>query len=297
MAKSLIESEFPIIEYAGADSVLQGLEAHTDLAVTSQLFVELGLDYVRGQLKDTDEPLPRIPPLRFRGGVRYQSGGFQTGGEVVVAAKQDRVFSTETETDGYQLLRLFAAYTFGPGGCLSHDHRATGQRDERAVPESPVAHQGPGPGNGTQFQAAVQRGVLKEARLRDARRCSFAARQAYNSLVPRDTLIDFFHDLAAARGDFLVYDDGFRSRTFTYLDVARAARGFAARLHDAGIRKGDKVIFFSENRPEWIVSLWGCLLQGIIVVPIDYRSSTDFLARVSRIVSAKLILTGRRFRR
>lgn len=30
-------------------------------------------------------------------------------------AKQDRVFSTETETDGYQLVRLFAAYTFASG--------------------------------------------------------------------------------------------------------------------------------------------------------------------------------------
>jgi long-chain acyl-CoA synthetase len=114
----------------------------------------------------------------------------------------------------------------------------------------------------------------------------------HNSLVRRDTLIDFFNDLATAHGDFLVYDDGFRSRTFSYADVASAARGFAARLHGAGIRKGDKVVFFSENRPEWVIALWGCLLQGIIVVPIDYRSSADFLARVSRIVSAKLILAG-----
>ncbi len=66
---------FPIIEYVGADSILQGFEAHTDLAITSRLFVELGLDYVRGTLKDSEEPLPRIPPLRFRGGLRYQHSG------------------------------------------------------------------------------------------------------------------------------------------------------------------------------------------------------------------------------
>jgi iron complex outermembrane receptor protein len=109
------EEAFPIIEYVGADSILQGFEAHTDLAITSQLFVELGADYVRGTLKDTDQPLPRIPPLRFRGGLRYQNSGFQAGGEVIAAAKQDRIFETETETDGYQLLRVFAAYTFGRG--------------------------------------------------------------------------------------------------------------------------------------------------------------------------------------
>jgi long-chain acyl-CoA synthetase len=110
--------------------------------------------------------------------------------------------------------------------------------------------------------------------------------------VVRGTLIDFFGDLAQARGDFLVYDDGFRSRSYTYADVARAARGFSARLHALGLRKGDKVVFWSENRPEWVVAFWGCLLGGVIVVPIDYRASPDFLARVSRIVSAKLVLIG-----
>jgi iron complex outermembrane receptor protein len=105
--------EFPIIEYVGADSVLHGIEAHGDFALTSQLFLEVGLDYVRGTLKDEDLPLPRIPPLRFRGGLRYQRNAFQAGGEITAAAKQDRIFSTETETGGYQLLELFASYSIG----------------------------------------------------------------------------------------------------------------------------------------------------------------------------------------
>jgi long-chain acyl-CoA synthetase len=110
--------------------------------------------------------------------------------------------------------------------------------------------------------------------------------------VRRDTLIDFFHDIASAKGDFIVHDDSFRTRTFTYADVGRAARAFAARLTAAGIVKGDKVVVFSENRPEWIVAFWGCLLIGVIVVPIDYRSSPDFLARVARIVDARVVLVG-----
>ena len=110
--------------------------------------------------------------------------------------------------------------------------------------------------------------------------------------MARDTLIDFFLDFSAARGNFLVYDDGFRSRSYTYKEIGRMARGFAARVHDAGLRKGDAVVFWSENRPEWIAAFWGCLLRGVVVVPIDYRSSPDFLIRVSRIVSAKLLLIG-----
>jgi long-chain acyl-CoA synthetase len=110
--------------------------------------------------------------------------------------------------------------------------------------------------------------------------------------VARDTLIDFFCDLSRARGDFLIYDDGFRSWSYTYEEVGRAARGFAARLHEFGIRKGDKVVLCAENRPEWIVTFWGCLLAGAIVVPVDYRASPDFLARVTLIVTARIILIG-----
>jgi long-chain acyl-CoA synthetase len=110
--------------------------------------------------------------------------------------------------------------------------------------------------------------------------------------MKRDTLVDFFRDLITIRGDFLVYDDGYRRRVHSYEEVGRAARGFAARLAAAGIRKGDKVVFWGENRPEWIACYWGCLISGIIVVPIDYRSSPDFVGRVSRLVNASLLLLG-----
>jgi iron complex outermembrane recepter protein len=112
------EEEFPVIEFSAADSLLQGVESHMDLGLTRTLFVELGLDYVRGEIKDSGVPLPRIPPLRFQGGLRYQRDTMQFGGELVSTAKQDRVFDTfgiEQPTDGYNLLRLFASYSFVTG--------------------------------------------------------------------------------------------------------------------------------------------------------------------------------------
>jgi long-chain acyl-CoA synthetase len=105
-------------------------------------------------------------------------------------------------------------------------------------------------------------------------------------------LIDYFNDLAKAKGEFLVYDDGFRARSYSYTAVGRAARGFASRLADAAIRKGDKVVFWSENRPEWLVAFWGCLLGGVVVVPIDYRASPEFLLRIAARVAARLVLVG-----
>jgi long-chain acyl-CoA synthetase len=110
--------------------------------------------------------------------------------------------------------------------------------------------------------------------------------------VRRETLIDFFSDIVGLRGEFLVFDDGYRHRAHTYEDVGRAARGFAARLARAGLKKGDKVIVWGENRPEWVACYWGCLLGGVIVVPIDYRSAPSFVARVRATVAAPIVLVG-----
>jgi long-chain acyl-CoA synthetase len=108
----------------------------------------------------------------------------------------------------------------------------------------------------------------------------------------RDTLLDFFDDLTRTTGQFLVYDDGFRTRQWTYTTVGQAARAFAARLRAEGYSREDKILLWGENRPEWIVAFWGALLSGIPVVPIDYRASAEFVARVQKIVSARLMLVG-----
>jgi long-chain acyl-CoA synthetase len=98
--------------------------------------------------------------------------------------------------------------------------------------------------------------------------------------------------LEQRRGEFIVYDDGYRVRRHSYADVTRASRGFAARLAKDGLKKGDKIILWGENRPEWLVVYWGAVLAGVIVVPIDFRSSPQFVARVRDIVQSRLIYCG-----
>ncbi len=110
--------------------------------------------------------------------------------------------------------------------------------------------------------------------------------------MPRETLLDFFADLANIEDEFLVWDDGYRTHSYSYGDVARGARRFAEKLRTQAIGKGAKLVFWSENRPEWVAALWGCLLEGAIAVPIDFLSSADFVKRVAGIVGASAILTG-----
>jgi acyl-CoA synthetase (AMP-forming)/AMP-acid ligase II len=113
--------------------------------------------------------------------------------------------------------------------------------------------------------------------------------------MTRRTLLDFFADVtggAARNAQFLAYDDGYRTWTWTYGELAAAARAFAARLRAHGVSAGQSILVWSENRPEWIAALWGALLEGVVVVPIDYRASADFMSRVAGIVDAKAIAIG-----
>jgi long-chain acyl-CoA synthetase len=109
---------------------------------------------------------------------------------------------------------------------------------------------------------------------------------------PRQTLIDLFAEFAESPVEFLQYDDGYRRWKYTYAQVGLAARHFAARLSEHNIHKGDKVIIWAENRPEWVVAFWGCVLAGVVVVPIDCRASFAFLRRVHKIVDSRMVLIG-----
>src|SRR5919197_6466021 len=114
--------------------------------------------------------------------------------------------------------------------------------------------------------------------------------------MSRRTLIEFLADVTSdprtARAEFLTFDDGYRTWSWSYADLVSAAQRFADRLHDAQIASGQHVAIWSENRPEWIAALWGALLQGVVLVPIDYRASPDFLRTVAGIVDAKAVLVG-----
>ena len=120
------ETELAFVEFVGADAMLQGIESHADFQLTRAFSAEAGLDFVRGSLQEGNLPLPRIPPLKFRGGLRYQRNALQVGGQVIAAASQDRVSTNETSTDGYTLLKLYGSYSFNGRGAV---HTLTARLD------------------------------------------------------------------------------------------------------------------------------------------------------------------------
>jgi len=111
--------------------------------------------------------------------------------------------------------------------------------------------------------------------------------------APRwQNLGQLFEEFSSSSTEYLQYDSGSRSWKYSYAQVRCAATHFAARLKENDIRKGDKVLFWSENRPEWVAAFWGCILAGVVVVPIDYRASTHFVRHIHKIIDARVLLVG-----
>ena len=108
------------------------------------------------------------------------------------------------------------------------------------------------------------------------------------------SLVDFVSQYAARGSEIAVrYRRGYRMETWTYGRIAQDANRVARELEFRGIAKGDAVLLWGENSPEWIIAFFGCLLRGAVTVPIDHGSTAEFASRVTREVNAKLIFRSR----
>src|ERR1039457_3058376 len=100
------------------------------------------------------------------------------------------------------------------------------------------------------------------------------------------TLLDDFRRFD--RGIAVVHYQGIRRRVTTYGEIARLAGRFAALLAKEEIGPGDRVLLWAENSAEWMAAFYGCLLRGVVAVPLDANGTADFAARVEADVRPKL---------
>src|SRR5437660_224643 len=110
-----------------------------------------------------------------------------------------------------------------------------------------------------------------------------------------ESLAEFFLDNFRAHQGECAYRQhrGYRMASFTYGEVLDVAARFAAELDGRSIVKGDRVMLWGANSAEWVATFVGCVLRGVVVVPMDDAASPDFAERVTRQVDAKLLVVSR----
>ena len=106
-----VEGPLPVLQWRQAEALYQGFEfeASADLG-----FAELVADasWVDAKLTDTNEYVPRIPPLNGQVRLDAHLGRIHVAPRMRWAAQMDRLYPGETVTDGYTLFDVTASWVW-----------------------------------------------------------------------------------------------------------------------------------------------------------------------------------------
>ena len=103
----------------------------------------------------------------------------------------------------------------------------------------------------------------------------------------RTTVLSYLDDFIARGGETaFAHRRGLRVVRWSYEQTAKTAYQVARELETREIGKGDRVLLWAKNGPEWVATFLGCLVRGAIVV----QSDAAFVAKVQEQVGARLAL-------
>ncbi len=84
-------------------------------------------------------------------------------------------------------------------------------------------------------------------------------------------------------------------RSYTYTEMLSAIKKVGGFLKSKGIKRGDLIGIIGENRPEWIISYFGVLWIGGVVVPLDSRAKETEIRHILQHSEAKAVISSGRY--
>ena len=116
-----------------------------------------------------------------------------------------------------------------------------------------------------------------------------------NGASAGSTIVDFLRGTVDRHGprDALLFKPGFRYQRWSYERLWHESGQVATLLQRRGLSKGDQVIVWGPNCPQWVLVFFGCMRAGVVAVPLDLRSAQDYVERVLSRITPKLAFTSR----
>jgi len=101
-----------------------------------------------------------------------------------------------------------------------------------------------------------------------------------------------------AAKDAILYRSGKQAEftRWTYGRFGDECRRVARGLLAAGLVKGDRVVLWAENRPEWMAVWMGTVIAGICIVPVDLLASEQECLNIINLTRAKALFYSDRKR-
>ncbi len=104
-----------------------------------------------------------------------------------------------------------------------------------------------------------------------------------------ETLLDVFGRFEGLENrEAIRFLSPYRRRVLTYREVSLRVGAFSHFLSKIPVGPGDRVLFWGENSPDWIIAFWACLNVGAQVVPVDPGASHGLVSRILEQTACKL---------
>src|SRR3990170_1214207 len=94
------------------------------------------------------------------------------------------------------------------------------------------------------------------------------------------------------RPDVLRYKSGGTWQSVSWKQMLERTRDLALGLHELGVRRGDRVVLLSENRPEWFIIDKGLHIIGAANVPIYSTLTAPQVSYVIRNSESKVVIAS-----
>ncbi|MBI5969021.1 MAG: long-chain fatty acid--CoA ligase [Deltaproteobacteria bacterium] len=110
-----------------------------------------------------------------------------------------------------------------------------------------------------------------------------------NYEVPQENLVQIFKRLASRSGsEPAIY---YFNRLISYGEVDKWSDNLAAALQDLGLQKGERVVFYMQNIPQFVIAQYAVWKAGGIVVPLNPMFKEKELEYYFRDSGAKMLIT------
>src|SRR5271169_577600 len=108
------------------------------------------------------------------------------------------------------------------------------------------------------------------------------------------TIINLINTMFAQYADQVAFiqKKKYRRKIWTYNMFREMISKTSHFLLERNIKKGDRIIICSYNSPMWVCLFFACATKGIVIVPLDYNSTEDFVEQIIKETEPKLFFTS-----
>lgn len=127
-------------------------------------------------------------------------------------------------------------------------------------------------------------------RLREIQKSHWPQGVPHQILVPDESLWVAF--AARSKETPEVVGLNYLGKDYTWAELVQSASRLAGALQSMGVAKGDRVILFSQNCPQWVIAFYAVIRLGAVVVPVNPMNKAVELAHYIQDATSAVAITS-----